>query len=64
MATITKRGNYQGQAKIRKKGYPAQTKTFDAKREAEGWAAVIEPEMVRGVYVDRSKAENATFEEK
>ena len=29
MATISKRGDYQFQAIIRRKGYPAQTKTFE-----------------------------------
>ena len=35
MATIIKRGSYQFQATIRRKGYPSQTKTFETKRDAE-----------------------------
>ena len=33
------------QAKVRRKGYPTQTKVFRAKREAEAWARSIESEM-------------------
>ncbi len=35
MATITKRGDYQYQAIIHRKGYPAQTKTFESRADAE-----------------------------
>ncbi|MBU2843573.1 site-specific integrase [Acidithiobacillus thiooxidans] len=51
------------QAKIRKKGYPAQNKTFRTKKEAESWATVIESEMVRGVWRDTSAAERTTLKE-
>ncbi len=61
MATITKRGPYQWQAKIRRRGYPTQTKTFESKREAEAWVSVIESEMTRSIFVDRSKAERETL---
>jgi integrase len=63
MATISKRGPYQFQAQIRRKGYPTQTQTFETKREAEAWATAIESEMHRGVFVDRSEAERTTFGE-
>lgn len=45
MATITKRGDYQYQAKVRRKGFPTQTKTFERKRDAQDWATIIESEM-------------------
>lgn len=61
MASITKRGPYQFQAIIRRKGHPSQTKTFDSKKEAEAWAAVIESEMVRGVFIPRTEAERTTL---
>ena len=51
------------QAKIRKKGYPTQNKTFRTKKEAEAWATVIESEMVRGVWRDRSQAESTTLKD-
>ena len=63
MATITKRGDHQWQAKIRRRGYPAQSKTFERKSEAEAWAAVIESEMARSVFVDRSVAKRTTLED-
>jgi len=66
MATITPRKNDKGeiigwQAKIRRRGFPVQSKTFSSHKTAEDWAKVIEAEMIRGVHVDRTKAERATF---
>ncbi|WP_174874919.1 integrase [Vogesella oryzae] len=63
MASITKRGAYQYQAQVRRKGYPIQTRTFETKRDAEDWAATVESEMRRGLFVDRSEAERTTFGE-
>lgn len=63
MASITKRGSYQWQAQIRRKGFPTQQKTFETRKDAEAWASVIESEMVRGTFVDRTEAERTTFGE-
>jgi len=63
MATITKRGPYQWRAQVRRQGYPAQSKTFDTKAEAEAWAKMIESEMARGIWVSRSEAEATTLYE-
>ena len=63
MATIRKKGNFQWHVQIRKNGFPAQTKTFNTKPEAEAWAAVIESEMARGVFVSRTEAEQTTLKE-
>lgn len=63
MATITKRGSGQWQAKVRKKGYPSQSNTFDTKAKAERWARHIESEMDRGVFVSTVEAEQTTLEE-
>jgi integrase len=49
------------QAIVRKKGYPSQTKTFRAKRDAERWARQIESEMERGVFVQRTESEQTTL---
>jgi integrase len=57
MATIRKKGERQWHAQIRKRGYPAQTKTFSTRADAERWATIIESEMERGVFVSRSEAE-------
>lgn len=63
MATIRKRGPYQWQAQIRKEGYAPQSKTFESKVEAQAWAAMIESEMSRGVWLSRSEAESTTLTE-
>jgi len=63
MASFMKRGDYQWQARVRAKGYPTQTRTFETKKEAMAWAAVIESEMARGMFVDRTEAESTTFGE-
>lgn len=47
MATIRKRGNYQWEVQIRKRGFPSQSKTFNTKAEADAWARMIESEMSR-----------------
>lgn len=61
MASIRKRGPYQWEVRIRRKGMPVTCKTFDTKFEAEKWAREIESEMDRGIYVSRSEAENTTL---
>jgi integrase len=61
MATITRRGEYQWQVKIRRNGYPAQSKTLNTKAEAESWSRLIESEMDRGIFVSRSEAEKNTL---
>ena len=51
------------QAHVRRRGYPAQVKTFDTKAAAEVWARRIEEEIDRGVFVSRAEAENTTLAE-
>ena len=63
MATFRKRGPYQWEAQIRRRGYPPQSKTFETKAEAEAWAKMIESEMSRGVWISRSEAEATTLYE-
>lgn len=63
MATIIKRGDLQWQAKIRRKGYPSQSRTFELKADAEAWARDVEREMDRGAFLDRTEAEKNTFGE-
>lgn len=63
MASIIKRGAYQFQVTIRRKGYPVQIKTFETKTAALKWAVTIESEIARGVFVDRSEAEGTTLGE-
>lgn len=61
MASILNRGPHQWQATIRRKGYPSQTQTFETQREAKAWAAIIESEMARGVFADRTELERTTL---
>lgn len=56
MATFIKRGK-KWQAKIRKEGWPKQSKVFMTRSEAVDWAAIIESEMARGVFTSRTEAE-------
>lgn len=63
MATFRKRGPYQWEAQVRRKGYPAQSKTFNTKAEAEAWSKVIESEMTRGIWVSRAEAEATSLYE-
>jgi integrase len=61
MATIRQRTSGYWQAIIRRKGAPDQSKTFEKKKDAEAWAATIESEIARGVFVSRDEAEKTTF---
>ena len=68
MATISPRyGDQQvrigWQVRIRKKGHPAQVKTFRNKAEVERWVRSVESEIDRGVFMSRSEAENTTLAE-
>ncbi len=49
------------QASIRRKGQPAQSKTFPTKTEAEAWGATIETDMRRGAFQNTSEAERTTL---
>ncbi|MHB1174817.1 MAG: hypothetical protein ACYCZJ_06820 [Sulfuriferula sp.] len=60
MATLEKRGDYW-RAKIRRKGFPIQSRSFDTKIQAEKWARDIENDMDKGVFVDRTEAEKNTL---
>ncbi|MHB8388546.1 MAG: tyrosine-type recombinase/integrase [Acidobacteriaceae bacterium] len=65
MATYRQRrgpsGRWVWHVQIRRRGWPAQTSTFDSKSEAEAWAFEIESEMKRGRFVPRKEAEATTL---
>jgi hypothetical protein len=63
MATIWKRGDLQWQARIRRKGYSDQNKTFETKADAETWSRQVESEMDRGIFVSRAEAKKTTLSE-
>lgn len=60
MATITKRGRYY-QAKIRRKGYPDQSRSFNTAQEARAWARKVESDMDQGIFHDISEARKVTL---
>ncbi|MEW6134073.1 MAG: hypothetical protein AB1591_13090 [Pseudomonadota bacterium] len=63
MATIRKRGEYQWQAIVKRKGIGSTSKTFLNKKDAEDWAKITESEMIRGHYIKRDDAEKTTLSE-
>ena len=63
MASIIKRGSYQYLVRIRRKGWPVQSKTFETKEAAEAWAAEVESEIHKGTFVSRKEAESTTLTE-
>lgn len=61
MGTIRKRGEYQFQAQVRRLGYPAQSGTFETRKDAEKWVRAIEREMDTGTFVPRGEAMRTTI---
>jgi len=57
MGTLVKRGELQWQAKIRKKGFPVQSKTFMYKEDAEKWIRATEHELETSGFIDRREAD-------
>ncbi len=63
MASIRKRGDLQWEAQVRKKGQPAQSRTFSTRADADRWAKETEIAIERGLFFDRSIAERTTINE-
>jgi hypothetical protein len=63
VASIRKRGDFQYEARIRRKGAETICKTFNNKADAEKWALLTEAELARGMYLPRRDAERITIEE-
>lgn len=63
MANFRKRGELQWQARVRRKGYPDQVKTFNTRTEAEEWARDIEHQIDRRTFVSRAEAESTSLYE-
>lgn len=65
MATIEKRINADNfitwRVRVRRRGRPPVQKTFINHADAERWGRLIEGEMDRGIFVDRSEAERTTL---
>lgn len=62
MATIRKRGDLQWQAIVRRKGYPDVSRTFNTKADAQAWATDTEATMRKGLWLDRTEAEQTTLD--
>ena len=62
MASIRKRGDYQYEVRIRRKGADTICKTFNNRADAEKWALLTEAELARGTYLPRRDAEQTTIE--
>ncbi len=63
MATITQRKSGKFQVKVRKLGYPVQSKSFTSKKTAQQWAKKVESEMEQGVFLDISTARTTLLSE-
>ena len=63
MANIRQLSSGNWQAQIRRRGLKPVVKSFKTKVEASRWARLLESEMDRGVFVDRSESERTTMSE-
>ena len=50
-------------ARVRRKGYPAQRRSFARREDAEAWARKVESEQERGVWRDRAQIDAMTIGE-
>lgn len=60
MASIRQRGS-GWQARVTRRGFPAEVKSFRTRQEAETWARSIEVEIDKGLYQSRTSAERTTL---
>lgn len=63
MASITRRGPYQFQAIIRRKGYPSQTRTFETRTDAEVWSRSVESKIDHGQFRDLRPLDKLTLDD-
>ncbi|HEV7814807.1 MAG TPA: hypothetical protein VGP06_06850 [Janthinobacterium sp.] len=61
MGTITKRGALQRQAKVRRKGSPAQSRTFMYRENVQKWVRAVGYELETAGFVDRREAASPAF---
>jgi integrase len=60
MASFRQQGN-SWQTRVRRKGFPDITKSFNTRQDAERWARSVEVSLDRGTYDDPTKAEKVTL---
>jgi integrase len=63
MATIRGLDSGSWQAIVRRRGIKPVVRTFTTKTDAKRWASVLESEIARGVFLDRSEGERTTMAE-
>ena len=63
MANVRQLSSGNWQAQISRRGLKPVVKSFKTKVEASRWARLLESEMDRGVFVDRSESERTTMSE-
>ncbi len=63
MANFTQRDSGKWQAKIRRKGWPDQSKAFQTLEAARQWATATEREMDIGAFINRNDAERTTVKD-
>lgn len=61
MAAFSQRDSGRWQAKVRRDGWPPQSKTFRTRADAEAWARTVEREMDVDAFINRDDAEKTTF---
>jgi integrase len=63
MANIRQTPNGNWQAQVRRRGIKPLVSTFKTKIEANRWARLVESELDRGVFLERSEGERTTMGE-
>lgn len=61
MAQFKKRGNGRWLARIRRAGWPEQSRTFSTRADAEAWARATEREIDTGAFIPGDAAEKLSF---
>ncbi len=60
MASFRNRSN-QWQARVRRTGYPDETRSFTSRQDAEKWARSVESDIDKGQFVNVSEAKRKTL---
>lgn len=63
MATILELDSGGWQAIVRRRGIKPAVRTFTTKTDANRWARVLESEIDRGIFLDRTEGERTTMAE-
>jgi integrase len=61
MAQVKQRSNGRWSVRIRRTGWPVQTRTFRTRADADAWARAVEREMDTNSFIPRDDAERTSF---